>query len=82
MQVGDVLHIRPNFYTEYMGGNDGPRPARVVYIHPLERFFVVEFRSDRDLPWRETFFPYNRRIADIVDKSAPYLPQEKELFAS
>ena len=39
MQVGDVLHIRPNFYTEYMGGNDGPRPARVVYIHPLERFF-------------------------------------------
>ena len=62
MQVGDVLHIRPNFYTEYMGGNDGPRPARVVYIHPLERFFVVEFRSDLGIPWRETFFPYNRRI--------------------
>lgn len=58
-----------------------PGPARVVYIHPLARFYVVEFRSDRDLPWRETFFPYNRRIADIVDRSAPYLPHEKELFA-
>lgn len=80
MQVGDVLHIRPNFYTEYMGGNDGPRLARVVYIHPLERFYVVEFRSDLVTPWRETFFPYTRRIADIVDKSAPYLPHEKELF--
>ena len=32
------------------------------------------------IPWRETFFPYNRRIAGIVDRSAPYLPHEKELF--
>ena len=81
MKIGNILTIKPNFYTEYMGANDSPRQARVVYIHPLERFFVVEFRSDRDLPWRETFFPYNRRIADIADKSAPYLPHEKELFA-
>ena len=81
MQVGDVLHIRPNFYTEYMGGNDGPRPGRVVYIRPLVRFYVAEFRSDLGTPWRETFYPYTRRIADIVDKSAPYLPHEKELFA-
>ena len=80
MQVGDVLHIRPNFYTEYMGGNDAPRPAQVNYIHPEGRFYVVEFRSDLGIPWRETFFPYNRRIADIVDRSAPYLPHEKELF--
>ena len=41
---------------------------------------MVEFRSDLGIPWRETFFPYNRRIADIVDRSAPYLPHEKELF--
>ena len=80
MQVGDVLHIRPNFYTEYMGGNDAPRPAQVIYIHPEGRFYVVEFRSDLGIPWLETFFPYNRRIADIVDRSAPYLPHEKELF--
>ena len=41
---------------------------------------MVEFRSDLGIPWRETFYPYTRRIADIVDKSAPYLPHEKELF--
>lgn len=52
----------------------------MIYIHPEGRFYVVEFRSDLGAPWRETFFPYTRRIADIVDKSAPYLPHEKELF--
>lgn len=70
MKIGDILTIKPNFYTEYMGANDAPRQAQVIYIHPEGRFFVVEL----------TFFPYNRRIADIVDKSAPYLPHEKELF--
>lgn len=80
MKIGDILTIKPNFYTEYMGGNDSPRPARVVYIHPLTRFYVVEFRSDLGVPWREAFYPYTRRIADIVDHSAPYLPHEKELF--
>ena len=34
MKIGDILTIKPNFYTEYMGANDQPRPAQVVYIHP------------------------------------------------
>ena len=59
---------------------DRSRQAQVIYIHPEGRFYVVEFWSDLGIPWRETFFPYNRRIADIVDRSAPYLPHEKELF--
>ena len=80
MTVGDILRLRPNFYTEYMGANDAPRQAQVIYIHPEGRFYVVEFRSDLGIPWRESFYPYNRRIADIVDRSAPYLPNEKELF--
>ena len=80
MIVGDILTIKPNFYTEYMGANDQPRQAQVIYIHPEGRFFVVEFRSDLDAPWRETFSPYTRRIEGIVDRSAPYLPNEKELF--
>ena len=80
MRVGDILTIKPNFYTEYMGANDLSRQAEVVYIHPLTRFYVVEFRGDLGVPWREAFYPYTRRIADIVDKSAPYLPHEKELF--
>ena len=74
-----VLTIKPNFYTEYMGANDQPRQAQVIYIHPEGRFYVVEFRSDLGIPWRETFYPYTRRIADIADKSAPHLPHEKEL---
>ena len=80
MKIGDILTIKPNFYTEYMGANDQPRPAQVVYIHPEGRVYVVEFRSDLGIPWRETFFPYTRRIEGIVDRSAPYLPNEKELF--
>lgn len=79
MKIGDILTIKPNFYTEYMGANDQPRQAQVIYIHPEGRFYVVEFRSDLG-PWRETFYPYTRRITGIVDRSAPYLPNEKELF--
>lgn len=81
MNIGDVLYITPNFYsTVGMLERDAPRRTVVVYIHPEERFYVAEFRSDLGVPWRETFYPHNRRITDIVDRSAPYLPHEKELF--
>lgn len=39
MKIGDILTIKPNFYTEYMGANDPPRQAQVIYIHPEGRFF-------------------------------------------
>lgn len=46
MQIGDKLMLEP---TVFGGGSDlvdtGPRPCRVVWIHPLGRYFVVEFRS-------------------------------------
>lgn len=80
MKIGDILTIKPNFYTEYMGANDQSHQAQVIYIHPEGRFYVVEFWSDLGIPWRETFYPYTRRITGIVDRSAPYLPNEKELF--
>ena len=80
MKIGDILTIKPNFYTEYMGANDQPRPPQVAYTHPESRFYAVEFRNDLGIPWRETFYPYTRRITGIVDRSAPYLPNEKELF--
>lgn len=45
MQIGDKLMLEP---TVFGGGSDlvdtGPRPCRVVWIHPLGRYFVVEFR--------------------------------------
>lgn len=46
MQVDDILTLRP---TVWGSGSDivnhDPQPCRVVYIHPLWRYFVVEFRS-------------------------------------
>ena len=56
MKIGDILTIKPNFYTEYMGANDQPRQAQVIYIHPEGRFYVVEFRSDLGIRWRATEF--------------------------
>lgn len=34
LKIGDILTIKPNFYTEYMGANDQPRPAQVVLHTP------------------------------------------------
>ena len=63
MQVGDVLYIRPNFYSTFgMTGDVGPRRCWVTYVHPEDRFYVVEFCSDLGVPWRETFYPPARRI--------------------
>ena len=46
MQIGDKLMLRP---TVFGGGADlidtQPRACRVVYIHPLRRFVVVEFHA-------------------------------------
>ena len=36
LKIGDILTIKPNFYTEYMGANDQPRQAQVIYIHEKE----------------------------------------------
>lgn len=56
MQIGDKLMLRP---TVFGGGSDlidtQPRPCRVVYIHPLRRFSVVEFQAElTGMTWRET----------------------------
>ena len=76
MNVGDVLSIKPNFYSTFgMTERDAPRRCVVVYIHPEERFYVVEFRSELGIPWRETFYPWTRRIwdRDYRDVSSPDL---------
>nr|WP_326216324.1 hypothetical protein [uncultured Oscillibacter sp.]DAZ27249.1 MAG TPA: hypothetical protein [Caudoviricetes sp.] len=46
MNIGDKLDLRPTVFgngAEIV--NNGPQPCRVVWIHPLGRYFVVEFRS-------------------------------------
>ena len=42
MRVGDTLHL-PCIIE---GTNHGVRPAQVRYIHPQERFCVVQFEFD------------------------------------
>lgn len=64
MQIGDKLMLRP---TVFGGGADlidtQPRPCRVVYIHPLRRFFVVEFCAElTGMTWRETRYFGDRAI--------------------
>lgn len=64
MQIGDKLMLRP---TVFGGGSDlidtQPRPCRVVYIHPLRRFFVVEFQAElTGMAWRETRYFGDRAI--------------------
>lgn len=58
MEIGDKLMLEP---TVFGGGTDlvdvGPRSCRVVFIHPLGRYFVVEFRSDvTGKVYRETMY--------------------------
>lgn len=58
MNVGDILQIKPTL--DVAAGFTKPEalPCKVVYIHPLKRFFVVEFKSARGQTWREAvYFP-------------------------
>lgn len=60
MQVGDILHLEPTL--EATSGLDTSTlasiTARVIYIHPAERYYTVEFRSPiTGYNWREAFWP-------------------------
>ena len=59
MNIGDVLELEPTMEGTSGLGTNGPIPARVIYIHPLKRFYVVEFRSAvTGETWREAvWFP-------------------------
>lgn len=59
MKIGDILQLEPTLDGTSGLGSTGPIPCRVVYIHPLKRFYVVEFRSRvTGETWRESvWFP-------------------------
>ncbi len=59
MKIGDILELEPSLEGTSGLGSTGPISCRVVYIHPLERFYVVEFRSKvTGETWREAmYFP-------------------------
>lgn len=63
MKVGDMVKRRPLTFHEYGESGDGKAPGkamtgRVVYIHPLGRYHVVEFEL-RGGPVRESFLGVN-----------------------
>ena len=54
IKVGAKLRITPTLIGVERSAWR-PKKCRVVYVHPLHRFFVVEFRSDTGQTWRESF---------------------------
>lgn len=63
MEIGDKRKEIPEFSTTYGNGQFGvPTPCRVVYIHPEERFYTVEFRSElTGETFRGSYFMGQRR---------------------
>lgn len=65
MQKDDILTLTPTVFSSFgrqtKMGVEGPQPCKVIYIHPQERFFVVEFSASvTGNTWRETFY-FGRR---------------------
>lgn len=62
MNIGDKMDLRPTVFgngAEIV--NNGPQLCRVVWIHPLGRFIVVEFRSQvTGERFRETMYFQDR----------------------
>lgn len=61
MKLNDIITMTPSAYCNAGLGHAPPMTGRVVYIHPLWRFYVVEFRSAvTGETFRETFYPPER----------------------
>lgn len=69
MKVGDERIELPTVDSELMLRDRQPRKCVVVFIHPQYRFYVVEFTTERDYRFRETFYFEDR------DPSGPPLPE-------
>lgn len=55
MNIGDTLTLKPTIDASAGLSRPEAMPCTVVYIHPLRRFFVVEFRRG-EFKWRETLY--------------------------
>lgn len=47
VQVGDIVIRKPITFADKDSKNAGPMRGRVVWVHPLGRFHVVEFGEGR-----------------------------------
>ena len=66
MKIGDIRYEIPSIYDFAKHGTveAQPRRCRVVYIHPLERFYVVEFVIGAGYSFRESYYIGTRCAAD------------------
>lgn len=66
MKIGDIRYEIPSIYDFAKHGTiEGePRKCRVVYIHPAERFYVVEFCMAAGCNFRESYYMGARRTAE------------------
>ena len=78
MNVGDQLRMVPS--TRLLEDRlYKPLPCTVVYIHPLHRFYTVEFKSEiTGESFRESF-PYPDR-PEIIREEPHKDPAVKKLF--
>lgn len=65
MNIGDILTRKPSICGQRGFEDTTAMPCRVIYIHPLRRFYTVEFQNDF-YTWREAF-PFRR----VSDSDAP-----------
>lgn len=45
MKIGDKIRVRPITVGAPDPGESGVRTGKVVYIHPMNRFAVLEFKA-------------------------------------
>jgi hypothetical protein len=61
IKIGDIVRHVPNIEgRQYMS----PMPCRVVWIHPDEVYYTVEFTFDRGRRFREAFFMPRSRVKE------------------
>lgn len=61
MKVGDIRMEVPSVDSEVMLADRAARKCVVVYIHPLWRFYTVEFTTVLGWKFRESFFFRDKR---------------------
>lgn len=70
MKVGDRRREKPRVDSELMLADYSLRDCVVVYIHPLWRFYTVEFTTILGWKFRESYFFRDKR------PDGPELPEE------
>lgn len=73
MNIGDTMTRKPTLYTQCGFQDAEAAVCTVVYIHPLRRFFVVEFQKG-DYTWRETLY-FKRRPNRTEPREGRHAPR-------